>query len=117
MAAVEPELLVIRRAFPEAQRLLAGGSVARVGSIEVGWHGTGTHPELGSSHAVVRSFAGYDDLVGEVLRIRRGSRPAIFVYVLGARDVPTPVSVSRRAFMALGLLAEESLECTVEVAG
>lgn len=116
MAVPEPELLVIRRAFPEAQRLLAGTPFSRVGTTtDVGWHSTETHPELGSSHALVRSDAGLDDLIGEVLRITRGSREPIFVWVIGARDLPTDVSVARRAFMELGLLSVESVECVVEV--
>jgi hypothetical protein len=116
MVRTEPELLVIRRAFPAAQALLAGAALSRVGTtVEVGWHSTETHPELGSSHALVRSGADLDDLIGEVLKITRGDREPVFVYVLGARDLPTDVSVARRAFLALGLLAVESVECIVEV--
>lgn len=114
MAEPEPELLTIRRAFPEAQLALAGVPLDRVFAGPVGWHGTSVHPELGSAHAVVRSFSDLDELIGEVLRITVPGRPPIFVYVVGARDVPWQVSVSRRAFMALGLLSAESVEAIVE---
>lgn len=115
MAAAEPELLAIRRAFPKAQELLFSVPLSRIYAGPVGWHGTQVDPELGSSAAVVRSGAGLDELIGEVLRITVGDRTPVFVYVVGARDVPTDVSVARRAFMALGLLAVEHVEAIVEV--
>lgn len=112
--AVEPELLVARRAFPTAQRLLAGVAMRRLPSrIEVGWFGTEVEPEAGAV-AIVRLGAGLDDLIGEVLRVEVGDR-SIFVYVLGARGIPTDLAVARRAFLALGLLSHEALPAVVEV--
>src|SRR4051812_14325254 len=107
MAVIEPEILIGRRAFPVAQQLLAGVPLRRLGRIDVGWNGTETHPEQGA-FAVVRDGAGLGELVGEVLKVTAGSR-VVFVYVIGARGVPTQVAVSRRAFLALGLLSLDSL--------
>lgn len=79
----------------------------------MGWYGTETHPEAGA-FAVVRDGWGIEGLIGRVLKITVGSR-SIFVYVVGARDVPADVAVTRRAFLGLGLLAQESLPAVVEV--
>lgn len=110
----EPEILTGRRAFPKAQQLLAGVPLRRLPErVNVGWYGTETHPEAGS-FAVVRDGAGLDDLIGEVLRVAVGAR-SVFVYVVGARGVPTDLALARRPFLALGLLSQESLPAVVEV--
>lgn len=114
MAVTEPEILIGRRAFPMAQTLLAGVAVRRLaGRVDVGWYGTETHPEVGA-FAVVRDGFGFDDLIGEVLRVT-AARRSVFVYVVGARGVPTDIALSRRAFFGLGRLSHESLPAIVEV--
>jgi hypothetical protein len=113
MAVIEPEILIGRRAFATAQQLLAGVPLRRLGRIDVGWYGTDTHPEQGA-FAVVRDGAGLAELVGEVLKVTVGSR-VVFVYVVGARGVPAQLAVSRRAFLALGLLSLDSVPAVVEV--
>lgn len=115
MAVAEQELLDGRRAFPVAQQLFAGALLRQVsGFVSVGWHDTETHPEAGS-FAVVKLRGAYDDeLIGEVLEVRAGHR-SVFVYVVGAADVDFELSLSRRAFLALGVLANDSLDCLVGV--
>lgn len=114
MAIVEQDLLDSRRAWPEAQRIFKGPALRRLPSrAEVGWHGNEVDIEQGAC-AVVRAGAGLDDLIGEVLRVSIGSREA-FVWVRGSRGVPHDVSLTRRAFLALGLLSHESIACVVEV--
>lgn len=117
MAAAEPELMWAQRAFPMAQQILGGlgAPVRRLpGLVDVGWHGTEREPTRGATAVV--GLGGDQELVGEVLKVGRGRR-VVFVYVLGVRAVPTPYSISRRAFLGLGLLAMESLSCVVEVVG
>lgn len=113
MAADEIELMHGRRAFAVAQSLLAGSPVLPPARRQVGWHDSATHPEVGS-FGVVSGDGDSADLIGEVVRIRVGDRSA-FVYVLGRRGVPTELSVTRRVFASLGLLAAESLDAIVEV--
>lgn len=112
----ETEILNARRAFPMAQALLSGVAVRRLPErVAVGWYGTETHPEAGA-FAVVRDGFGLDELVGEVLQVTVAGR-SVYVYVVGARGVPTDIALSRRAFFALGRLSRESLLAGVEVVG
>lgn len=112
----EPEVEAGRRAFATAQELLADVAVERLPNlVSVGWHDTSRHPERGS-FAVVRSGAGYDDLFGDTLLLTEPeSGRQVYAYVLGSRDVPADISLSRRTFMALGRLASETLDCIVEL--
>lgn len=111
---VEPEVMLGRRAFPMAQQLLAGSVESQLPQlVETGWHDTSVHPETGA-FALVRQGAGLDDLIGEILRVQAQDRTA-YVYCLGSADVPTDLSLARRAFLALGLLALESLGTSVAV--
>lgn len=109
----EPEFLVAQRAFPMAQELLAGVALRTLGRVEVGWHDTRVHPSVGA-FAVVADNGNLTDLIGEILRVSRGTRE-VFVYCVGARAVPVRLSLARRAFFGLGLLAHETLPCVVEV--
>lgn len=119
MAVVEPEILIGRRAFPKAQELLAGNALgpSQTFSLGTGWHGTDTHPETGA-FALVDTDSGNDELIGEILHVSLvvGDKVrGVYVYCLGSASLPTPLSLTRRAFGALGLLTLESLTCTVEV--
>lgn len=117
MAAPDQTLLDSRRAFAMAQQLLAGQiDDAGAVTLDVGWHETTVDPELGAV-AVVQDGAGLDDWIGETLRVTSQVHTdrSIFVYVLGSRGVPTGLSLSRRAFLALGLLSLSSLTCSIEV--
>lgn len=114
-ALAEPEVLASLRAFATAQRLLAGVPEVRLsGVVPVGWHGTEVE-EL--PVALVRRGGLYEELVGEIVRVSRGARTPIFAYVYGARTLPVAVELSlpRRWFLAIGLLALESADCIVEV--
>lgn len=114
MALVEPEILTGRRAFAVTQQLFEGVPVRRLPAlVDVGWYGTETEPETGA-FAVVRDGWGLDDLIGEVLKVTVGQR-AVFVYVIGARGVPTDIALARRAFFAIGRLAHETLPALIEV--
>lgn len=109
----DPDRVAGRRAWATAQRLYAGSVLETVGSFEVGWYDTATHPETGA-FALVAHDAGLDHLFGEILRVRAGQREA-FVYVLGAAAVPVPIALSRRAFFSLELLSAETLPVTADL--
>lgn len=111
---LEPEVLDARRAFAAAQTLLAGEPLNPVGlEIGVGWHDTSTHPETGA-FAVVASESVYEEWIGEVLLVTANSR-SCYVYVMASADVPTSLSLARRAFAALGELSTEEVDAVVQV--
>lgn len=112
---VDNEELVLDRAFPKAMALISSQPESRVGDfVTVGWHSLDVDPATGPA-GVVRIGGPLDpDLIGEVLRLTFEGHE-LFVLVLGARDVDADLSVSRRAFMELGLLARETVDAVVEV--
>lgn len=112
----EPEvedLHLGRLPFPQAQEAFAGG-VARVSEVQAGWHGTVLSPETGS-FALVNQEGPLADKVGDRLRVTVGLNN-VFVYVLGEAELEDDISLTRRAFLALGPLAADSLDVTVGVA-
>lgn len=111
----EQRLLDGRRAFPMAQQLLAGVPIRVLPErVQVGWYDSQVDPESGA-FAVVQRGGEFDDLMGKRLRILTEDGAEVFVYVLGARSIPTPIAVWRRVFLALALLSTDELSCTVEV--
>lgn len=114
----EPEILMAERAFAEAQALLEGErlttAVQGQETLPVGWYDTDFYPRLGSFALASLERA---DLVGEILRVTRGSR-SCFVYCVARRDVdPFALVLSRRAYWAIANLAVEQAECLVEIVG
>lgn len=110
----EPEILMGLRGFPDAQLDLAGSALSQwPGIVDVSWYDTAIRPEVGS-FAVVRDGGPMGDLVGEILRIVYGER-SVFVYCIGASDVPTDLALARRAFLALDVLNRESISVLVQV--
>lgn len=103
--------LDVVRAFPLAQTLLSVGGGLSTALSSVGWHGTSVEDTEGATAVVPEGWAG---LVGDTLRVRCGSRTAL-VYVMGVRDVPVDVSLSRRAFLTLAPLWRTELAAVVEV--
>ena len=113
------ELMASRRAFPVSQQLLAG-PVQREASpaATVGWHNTDICAETGAI-AVVPPEGILSGLVGDVIVVKRSTPTLIrgvFVYVVGTSgDLIDDLSLSRRAFLDLGLLSSERLTCSVGV--
>lgn len=83
-----------------------------------GWHGLKFDLQRGS-FAIVARDGPLADLVGERVRVRRtGYRPrAVYVYVHDEAllEGDEDISLPRRQFMALDLLAKTTLEVVVEV--
>lgn len=118
VAQTMPELMIARRAMPVAQELLAG-AVLREAAIgaKVGWHDTTVCAETGAI-AIVPSEGDLVDLVGEVIVVKYPTPSEIrgvYAYVLGRAPLVDDLSLSRRAFLELGLLSSEFLECSIEV--
>jgi hypothetical protein len=111
---IEPELSITRRAFPEAQALLAGPVSRQVTAAAViGWHDTTAHGETGAV-AVVRRGGPYEDLVGEVLRVET-SYAAAYVYCAARADVVEDLSLARRAMLSVAPLAEENISASIGI--
>jgi hypothetical protein len=110
--------MIARRAFPVAQELLSGPVLRKAASsANVGWHDTEVCAETGAI-AVVPSEGELVDLVGEIIVVKRHLPTEVrgaFVYVLARAAVPNDLSLSRRAFLHLGLLSGTALDCSVEV--
>lgn len=108
--------MAARRAFPKAQELLASTPLRPAPDLTAcGWHGTSVHREDGAFALVNLGKPGLDEAyVGEVIRVRFEDRSCL-VYVIGARDLPWDLSLTRRAFMALSPLWATSLTVYSEV--
>lgn len=117
-AQIIPELMIARRAFPVSQELFEGPVLREASSAaEVGWFDTEVCAETGAV-AVVPPDGELADLVGELIVVKHRLPTQIrgvYVYVLGRAVVPEDLALSRRAFLHLGLLSSEFIECTVEV--
>jgi hypothetical protein len=116
-SGLEPEVLWARRAFPKAQEWLAGEPLRSIGLVDIGWHYTDAHPETGA-FAVVRrggpfDIAGETPLLGEVVIL--GGHDPVYVYCVNSAAVVADLSVTRRVFLALGLLARDRVRVEVEV--
>lgn len=116
MSVTEPEIAHGLRAWADSQVLLGGEPSEQVpASVLAGWHDTSVSPHAGA-FALVGLESELEDWIGEVLRVQIAGRTA-YVYVLGSADVPTPLSLSRRAFAALAPLYVESRQAQVWVVG
>jgi hypothetical protein len=115
------EMLYASLPWPEAQvQLAAPGVEGRPVSAECGWHGTSLDPWRGS-FAIVARDGPLGDMVGERLAITRRDLPVartVYVYVHTDSDELTEdVSLTRRAFMALGDPALDSVSVMCDVVG
>lgn len=109
----EPEILAAQRAFPESQRLLAGEPNGELTLTSVvGWHDVSMDPRAGA-FAVAAYGGPFAEEIGRVLRISANGN-AIFAYLVGRATVEDPISLSRRAFLALAPLRYSTLTAKVE---
>jgi hypothetical protein len=112
------DLMLSRRALSVSQAAWEGEARAvEAVSAKVGWHGSQTHKETGAI-ALVPLEGPLSSLVGEIVRVTRlGGSPAprsVLLYVYTRIDTDFDLTITRRAFQELGLLANESIEARVE---
>jgi hypothetical protein len=108
--------LMGRRAFATAQAAFAGepaGDRERR-RMSVGWHAPEFDTETGYFALVDDGDVGAADLIGEIVKVTIEGR-SIYVYVLGARALPTRLSLCRQAFVHLARLSLDSVDAIVEV--
>lgn len=116
----DTELMMSRRAFPVAQDAFAGPVLREVSAAAaVGWYYTDLHREIGSI-ALVRENGPHVDLVGEIVKVTRTMATetrVVYAYVYATAPIleEWDLALSRRAFLGLGILANEQLDCRVEV--
>lgn len=106
-------LVSARRAFPRAQLLLASEVRERLSvAASVGWYPSAV-AEPGS-FAVARRDGPYAPYVGEVLLLLVGDR-SVFVLLRGLVDLDADLSVARRVFFDLDLLARPTVTATISL--
>lgn len=116
---IDPAVLA-RLGWLTAQELLESGVlVTPTFDTSATWHGTSVDPNRGS-FAVVRAGSDLAGLVGQRLKVttRRTNPRSCFVYVFQAiSTLDADLSLARRAFAELELLAADSVDVHVEVLG
>jgi hypothetical protein len=110
--------VIARLGWTDAQRLLLSATlVSPIFSTTAGWHGTVVDPNRGS-FAVVRNGGPLADLVGERLKLTTVGNNArtCLVYVFqGVSSLEHDISLARRAFASLELLAKDTVDVKIEV--
>ena len=109
----EPEVLLARQSFSDAQWSFSGLGERFGTYYTCGWYGTELNDERGC-FALVDDTGPLADLIGDRLRLRYDQR-AVFVYCFGSTELPHDVAITRRAFAALALLSLDEIRLIVEV--
>lgn len=101
----------------ESQRVFGAGNAASAPILQadVGWHGDALDEETGA-FCLVQEGSEWEQLIGERIRLTRvDGGESVFVYVHNRWAIEDNLSVSRRAFIALGFPAADNFRCKVEV--
>lgn len=100
--------------FPSAQGVFGDVATARhVGLATCGWHGSSLG-EPGSFALVNGEDRRWAELVGERVRLTHDDRQ-VYAYVFEEASIAEDISLSRRLFEELALLATEEIDVDVEV--
>jgi hypothetical protein len=124
IAPRETDGYLARLPWQQAQAALAvAGPIPRTGQVmSVGWHHTVLDAEVGAN-ALVTAPGPFSYLVGERVKITTQGVPyprAVYAYVHDAvpeGNLDWDLSVTRRVFSQLAMLATDMLDCVVEVVG
>lgn len=113
MLPPEESVLDGRQAFLDAQEAFPGDSVA-LGFYSVSWYGSSVSDERGSFGIVDPAMA-LADAVGEIIEVTYSKRK-VRVYVIGSQgNLGTDLGITRRAYLALGLLAVDPISAQIGV--
>ena len=113
MLPPEATVLIARQCFLDAQDGLSGATTP-LGYVSTSWYGTSLSDDRGC-FAVVDPAGALASYVGDVLQVGLGAR-SVFVYVIGSQaELLTDLAVTRRAYMALSLLAVEPISARIGV--
>lgn len=110
----EPEILDGMRGWTGAQRAFAGVvDPARPRYVlDVGWYDTGIDDNEGA-FCMVRTGSPLEELVGDVVHVRRGTRSGL-VYCVGAASIATDLALARPAFLRFGPLSDETFRAVAQ---
>ena len=112
-----PEAIVLdaRQGFLDAQASASFvGTATPLGFFSVSWYGTAVSDERGS-FGIVDPTLGLADAIGEIVEVTYQSR-WVRVYVIASQDgLGTDLGITRRSYLALGLLAVEPITATIGV--
>lgn len=111
----EPEILEGTRAWDESQVAFTGAPdpAGHRYDVECTWYDVDIEDTEGA-FCLIRIGSELEALVGEVVRVERQDRPAIFVYCLGGEDLPVDLALTRQAFMRLDLLSKSIITVTAQ---
>lgn len=111
MLPPEPAVLAGRQGFLDAQAAFADPS-SMLGLCPVSWYGTAVSDERGS-FALVDPLGKVADRVGDILAVTCRGR-TVYVYVIGsAPDLGADLALTRRAYLAISVLAIEPITATI----
>lgn len=115
---VDPEVLIARKAWGSSQDGFIAMNLQPTvipGGMVTGWHDTNVEEERGATAVVDENDEVAAALVGEILRVSVGHHSALIYVIDSSNILPTPLSLSRRAFAAIAPLWYEQITPRVEV--
>lgn len=104
--------------FHDAQRKLSEGQAERsVLAGDCGWHGASFDARRGA-YGLAHPAGVFAALVGERVKVtaQEGGQ-SVYVLVVDHADVPDDLSLTRRAFMGVGMLTDDNAAVTVQIIG
>ena len=113
---IEQEIQDGMRALPKTQELFAGTAKTPIvaNPIACSWYGTTIDWRRGA-FCYMQEEAGFEDFVGEFVRLTKGDR-SVTVYCLGeSPEIETTVAVPRRVFLELGDLYLDEITVYCEI--
>lgn len=104
--------------FHDSQRKLAEGQAEQaVLAGECGWHGFGFDSRRGA-YGLVHPSGAFADLVGKRVEVTaQEGGGTVYVLLAAQADVPDDMSLTRRAFIGIGLLSDDNASVTVRIIG
>jgi hypothetical protein len=101
----EPEIFDGEKGFDDAQLAFAGTADPSrlIHAVACGWHHTSISQYEGA-FCVVQTGSALEELVGDVVEVKHGTRTALVYCVGTSRALITPISLSRPAFIRIAQL-------------
>lgn len=110
----EPEILDGSRAWPKTQLLFVApvDPLSKRWETFCSWYDTSIS-EYEGAFCVIQSGSDMEALVGRHVQINYNEKD-VYLYCVGGAELPTPIAITRRAFMELDALSLDSIEVMVQ---
>jgi hypothetical protein len=110
----EPEILNGTRAWAEAQTYFQGipDPTRTRYDVQCSWYGTSIS-EWEGSFCVIQAGSELEDLVGDIVQVFYRDR-SCFLYCVGGADIPTPLALTRQAFLRIAALSNDEISVGVQ---